>query len=114
VCKDVEGNLTDIAKHKAGGQKIRTIKSSLESCEIVQKPMQREWNDLGVFGGAQVCMWTSDTTLANTGSSKGMQSNKICTAVIKLESRGKDGVNVFIEEAFKLFQKQLGKLKTHH
>lgn len=103
----------DIGKRKRDGVVASSTKSLLSSCELVKKPVQREWHNVGVFEHAQVRLWMSDQI--GSDSALGSDTNqKIRTVVVKLASSKKSSVDKFIDAALELYESQLAKLETHH
>jgi chaperone BCS1 len=115
------GNVAMIHNKRMMGGRVTantSVYSMLRSCQVVKKPIQQQWHDVGMFGGAMVRIWVKDTINDSgaggdsNGGGGGAKSTR--NLEIRLESNGPTSIDDFINAAHTWYMKEMKKLENNN
>jgi chaperone BCS1 len=113
---------TSSAQQRAVNRACNTPQNStaalLQSCKIVERPVERKWHHVGRFDGHSVRMWMSDSINANNKKSRSGgedessgSSNSVRCIEIRLEATGPSAINAFVQTAYDWFLKGIEQME---
>jgi len=96
----------------------------LKSCELVERPIQRKWHDIGKFAGHSVHIYVNDSldsgkgkndTEENVGGLRGGGGNSSNMQILEIQLQchngGPEPINTFIKTAYEWYNQELDRLE---